>query len=389
MKKAIALLVAVAAALSISIGVFAADNVNTVAWATDNTDQAPKISLETNQLVLGYSSGGGNIVVTPEIFLKPGNEYTYQIFRVQSGNASIAPNAVTLTPVTKAMLGSANLRVRSVKGSGNVVSAKINQKGSGNNATFNFVVETKETYGTKVNDLEYTIVVSGTPTSTLLGGNFLFKTGYRAMLDDDIDSYDEGDTVTIPNDRPVITKKQFETLAKNFNYKPITFTGEDGDWTFTGRVSGMGDANFLTTYDVVPDIINMYPDQDYKFLTFNAGITFPTNGEMRIDVSDLNTTNSTYYAYLYRNGALTPVNTTFDSTSDELVFRTNYLGAFVVTNKEITEANVTEPTEPAEPTTPNTNPPTGAADAMTAVITLGLASIVSAGFISKKNRKNK
>jgi LPXTG-motif cell wall-anchored protein len=397
MKKAIALLVAVAAAFSINVGALAA-----LTFAGDTSDTHPTLTAGTGQLVLGYSAAGGHVAVLPETFLQPGREYRYQLFRVDQDYTSVAPNNIAMTPVNDTMLDGAKLRIRTIKGSTNVVSAKIEKKGSGATAIYNFVVETKETYGTKVNDLEYGIIVSGQPANTanrLLDATVLFRSGYRAMLDEEIDYYAEGDTVTIPTDRPVITKKQFETLAKNYNYKAVTFMGEDGDWTFTGRVSGMGDANFLTTYDVIPEIINAFPEQDYKFITFNAGVTFPTNGELRLDVSDirdttvnhLDRTNHGLHAYLYRNGVLTPIATTYDNTSDEIVFRTNYLGGFVVTNAEITgfTGEIVEPTLPNENIVNNEathNPPTGAASA-TGVIVLGLASLASAGVIARKKTK--
>lgn len=398
MKKAIALLVAVVAALSINVSAFAAlgtDMTRSLGWAGDTSDANPRVTVEKNQLVLGYSSNGGPVVVLPETFLQPGNQYTYQLYRVDQNYTSVEPNRIAVTPVSDTILDGGKLKIRTVKGSANVVSAKIEKKGSGANAIYNFKIETKETYGTKVNDLEYNIVVSGQGANAerILDANVLFQTGYRAMTDEDIDYYEEGDLITIMRDRPVITKKQFETLAKNYNYKAISFTGEDGDWTFTGRVSGMGDANFLTTYDVAPEIINAYPEQDYKFITFNAGVTFPTNGELRLDVSDIadNTVNPNLYAYLYRNGTLTPIDSTYDATSDEIVFRTNFLGAFVITNEEITgftteEPGIEEPVPQPEPNEENNNPPTGAAATGT-VIALGLASLTAGITARRKNRK--
>ncbi|MDL2232831.1 hypothetical protein LJC63_04530 [Ruminococcaceae bacterium OttesenSCG-928-L11] len=406
MKKAIALLAAVALALTINVGVFAAvdtDTARNLEWGSDSTDTNPKLLIEKNQIVLGYSINGGNVVVLPDTFLKPGNEYTYQLFRVDQDYSvtSVAPNNVQMTPITEGMLNGAKLRVRVGKGSSNVLSAKLNKKGSSNKATYSFVIEPKETFGTKINDLEYSIVASGlSAPGELLDAQLTFQTGYRAMSDEDIDSFVEGDTITIYEDRPVIEKEQFETIAKNFNYRTVEFMGEEGDWTFTGRVSGMGDANFITTYDVVPDIINAFPEQDYKFITFNAGVTFPTNGELRLDVSDMTdgTSNPDLYIYLYRNGVLTPINATYDNTSDELVFRTNYLGAFVITNGEISDYS--QPDAPDESgdgdrdddrddntNEAGNNPSTGAAS-VAGMAALGLGSLV-AGIAVRKNRKTK
>ena len=393
MKKAIALLVAFMLAISLNVGAMAAPASSGPSFADTSTAAAPLLSLEKNQLVLGFSVGGGYSVVLPETFLQPGHSYTYQLFRVDTAYTAVAPNAVSMTPVTDAVLNGAKLRIRSVKGSANVVNAKIEKKGSGSGAIYNMTLETKETFGTKVSDLEYTIVASGqaaTATDKLLDARILFKTGYRAMLDTDIEYYNEGDTVTISTDRPVITKSQFETLAKNYNYRAVEFMGEEGDWRFIGRVSGMGDANFTTSHDVAAEIIIAYPDQDYKFLTFNGGVNFPTNGEMRIDVSEFGD-DAELFAYLYRDGALTPITATYDNTSDEIVFRTNYLGAFVITTAEINDLLEEEIDVPLDNTDgedrPGTNPPTGAA-ATGSMAALALASLTS-GVLLRKKRKSK
>ena len=396
MKKAIALLMACMLAISLNVGVLAAPSPSGPEFADTSTATNPLIRVEKNQMVLGFSAAGGYTVVLPETFLQPGNSYTYQLFRINQSYTAVAPNAVDMTPVTDAILNGAKLRIRSVKGSAHVVNAKIEKKGSGTGATYNVVLETKETYGTKVVDLEYNIVASGqavTATDKLLDAKATFKTGYRAILDSDIEYYSEGDTVTIPADRPVITKSQFETLAKNFNYKAIEFMGEEGDWRFIGRVSGMGDANFTTSHNVTPEIIIAYPDQDYKFLTFHGGVNFPTNGEMRIDVSDFGD-DAQLYAYLYRDGALTPITADYDNTSDELVFRTNYLGSFVITTAEINDLmededieNTPAPTDllGGANTTGGNNPPTGAA-ATGSLSVLALASLAS-GVLLRKKRK--
>ena len=396
MKKAIALLMACMLAISLNVGVLAAPSPSGPEFADTSTATNPLIRVEKNQMVLGFSAAGGYTVVLPETFLQPGNSYTYQLFRINQSYTAVAPNAVDMTPVTDAILNGAKLRIRSVKGSAHVVNAKIEKKGSGTGATYNVVLETKETYGTKVVDLEYNIVASGqavTATDKPLDAKATFKTGYRAILDSDIEYYSEGDTVTIPTDRPVITKSQFETLAKNFNYKAIEFMGEEGDWRFIGRVSGMGDANFTTSHNVTPEIVIAYPDQDYKFLTFHGGVNFPTNGEMRIDVSDFGD-DTQLYAYLYRDGALTPITADYDNTSDELVFRTNYLGSFVITTAEINDLmededieNTPAPTDllGGANTTGGNNPPTGAA-ATGGLSVLALASLASGVFLRKKRK---
>jgi hypothetical protein len=394
MKKAIALLVAAMAALTINSGVFAAEltaeGTEGTLWAADNTEASPKLNLAKNQLVLGFESEGVPIVVLPGTFLLPGKSYTYKLYRVDQDYTSVEPNKVAMTALDDTILNSGGMKIRTVKGSANVISAQIEKSGD----NYNFVIETKETYGAKISELEYTIVVTGQGAAIerVLDATLTFETGYRAMADEEIADYVEGDVVVIDPDTPVITNEQFATLAQNYNFAAVPFTGENNDWLYTGRVSGMTDANFTTTYGVIEEIIEAYPDYDYRFITFNAGITFPTSGELRLDVADLMAETSAVklYPYLYRNGTLTPITATYDSTADQLVFRTNYLGSFVISSEQIVDFNYDPgpsliPIE-KDPDETQNNPPTGAAT-MGAVIALGLTSLAGAGAIARKRSR--
>lgn len=401
MKKALALLMALATACTLGIGAYAAEAEaeyegyaiqTAIEWGNNSTEGNPTLNLQSGQIVLGYSvasnarAAGTAIVLLPDTFLKAGNEFSYQLFKVVGDHTNVAPNNVNLEPITESDLGSTGrLRIRTAKGSSNVVSAKVEKKGSGNAARYFFKIETKATYGTKVNDLEY--VISATGTTGLVEANVMLQTGYRSILDSDVDDFDEGGLIMITEERPVITAKQFQTLAKNGNFKPIEITNEEEDWRYIGRVSGMSSSNFLTTYDVIPDIVNNYPDNDYKFVTFNAGITFPTNGELRLNVDDFDVPGSQLFAYLYRDGELTPITTTYDNVTSELVFRTNYLGAFLITSTELDDIDLGEPENPDENgNEPGTNPPTGASRAVNAVVALGLVSLATAGAVSRKRK---
>jgi LPXTG-motif cell wall-anchored protein len=394
MKKALALLVAALSVLTINLGVLAAETDTGVTggtlWAADNTAATPRISLTKNQLVLGFESEGVPIVVLPGTFLLPGKQYTYKLYRVDQDYTSVEPNKVAMTALTDTNLNGGAMKIRSVKGSANVISAQIEKSGD----NYNFVIETKKTYGAKISELEYTIVVTGQGAAIerVLDATLTFETGYRAMADEDIADYVEGDVVVIDPDAPVITKEQFATLAENYDYEAVSFTGDNYDWQYTGRVSGMTDANCTTPYEVIEEIIEAYPDYDYRFITFNAGITFPTNGELRLDVADLMAETSALklYAYLYRNGTLTPISATYDSTADQLVFRTNYLGAFVISSEQIVDFNYDPgpdliPIE-RDPDETQNNPPTGAAT-MGAVIALGLLSLAGAGAVARKRTR--
>jgi len=371
------------------------------------------IDLSTSSYSVGVS---GQVAVGPyELFLvesgkvvggnynklDPDTEYEFRIYYNDSAT-SLTTDTTNAVPGGRELTGAdvlkGNIRLRTLKGSSNIQSATVRTISRGNNARYELKINTRASYGTKLNDVEYTLNVTGNDVGAeFRESSHTFEVGYETIDDAETD-IGEGGTITISNDYPVITKEQFTDIAKSVNYKTVIFEGEDGGWRFTGRVSGMPDTNFYYSYDVIPDLANRFPDQDYKFLSFKAGATFPANGEMRIDVSDIYDTFADMNVYLYRNGKLTPVNSTYDSGSNEVVFRTNYVGSFVITDDEITdttivnednESSVADEDEEA-PTTDNNvnnnNPATGADRTMSVAMTLGLAALVTAGAISRKKK---
>jgi len=419
MKKVVSLLVAFATAIGVSVSAFAAqddvtgfsndvvfiDENGTVSSNSDTTFSpstrvnygSSGISLTHNEIVLVENNTTASIIM-PETHLEPNKDYVFRIYKVNANQPNIAPGEANVSPVTNNMLGGGKLRLRGIKGTSAINSAKIVQKGTGASATFNVEIKTKgNNWGTKITDVIYQLSASGNTTNQngyvdLLTGEFLFRAGYRQMSDEDVDSYSEGDIITVYKDYPVFTKSQMETIAKNYNYKAVQFEAENGVWSYLGRVSGMGDTNFSWSHDVTPAIVERFEDQNFEFLTFGAGVKFPTNGEMRIDVSDYDFEGNRLYVYLYRDGKLTPVSTTFDTGADEIVFRTNYLGSFVITDEQVTDTTILEsnqaPVVPEEETnngvTNNQNPSTGAASGLNIAVALGIASIAAAGVSSKR-----
>lgn len=417
MKKVISLLAAFATACSMGVASFAADdNPGVVRYSNNDVifiDESGSLSSAPFVNVIGMS--GEINVGAHELFvvdatskvvggvynkLDPDTEYNLRIYYNPQDYALTSNNDATIisqgVEVTGQLLNGGTIQLRTVKGSSNIQSAKIKTIGRGEAARYEMQITTRAYYGTKLNEVEYSLDVTGSASGvgTFNKSNHIFEVGYETINDSETD-VGEGGTITISNDAPVITKEQFVTIAKSANYKNVNFEGEDGGWRFTGRVSGMPDSNFYFTYDVIPEIVNKFPEQDYKFLTFKAGVTFPTNGEMRIDVSDINDDFGTMYAYLYRNGKLTRVATTYDSGANEVVFRTNYLGSFLITDTEITDTSIIAEEENEEENEegvhgesggPGNNPSTGASSAMDIAMTLGLVSLVTAGALSRKRK---
>lgn len=419
MKKAITLLLALTMTLMMGIGVFAAEDPT----ALDEADLAQSDATTDNYYglrSLEYVAEGrvdiaqGEIflviddrIVEPEMRLEPNSEYTMDVYYADAavtnfdvtGKVSDNPNLKRLMENDLVITGAKNnakLRMRSGKGTSVMTTAKLETTGVGASKRYIVKFETKDLYNTKQTDVEYRFSITGKPDNVALQaggeGTVAFKVGHGIMNDEDVDSYGEGDTVTITNENPIWTKKQIERLVKNSNYKAIMLEHEDGSWAYEGRMNGMGDTNFYTTQEVIPSIMNKF-DQDFKFLILPAGVTFPTNGEMRIDVSDVSGDWDRVYTYLYRNGKLTRINTTYDSQDDMIVFRTNYLGAFVMTPVEITDTTIIEQPKPesSEASTPTPVPPrnpnTGIPVGMNLIVGLGSLSLLTAGSVILRKRK--
>lgn len=398
MKKVVSLLVALATAFGVNATVFAAtDDIISFSETSTASFIAPRVnygnsndvvSLVENEIVIVTNDTKEEIIM-PESHLEPGKEYSFKVFMSTANQTNVTSGAAAITAITDQMLGGGKFRIQGKGGTSAIEKIEIKKRGTGPNATYRLDITTKETWGTKLNDIEYIFsVIKQTEATahTIENGNLTLKVGYQKVSDEEVEAYDEGDTITISQDYPVYTREHFKTIAKNTNYKTILLEDEDNEWSFLGRVSGMGDTNFKYTRDVIPAIVERFPDQEFEFFTFGGGVNFPTHGEFRLDVGDFAANHNKIYTYLYRNGTLTPINTTYDIANDELVFRTNYLGSFVITNEQITDTSIVEKPEEEKPTEkPETeNPSTGASAGMNLAIALGLTSLAAISITRKK-----
>jgi hypothetical protein len=421
MKKAISLLLALAVILGLSSIAFAATDIpGTYGTDMENLEYG---SYSLGELsgpstaslrILGATPGVTDIVAIPagELFLvhnkkvvgtetelRPDEDYKFDIYYAKNAisdtEADILNAANPLArKLTAADVGKGTVKIRTLKGSSVIQTAKIRTVGNGTTRTYQVEVETRANYGTKITDVEYALTVNNSDTSNIFVESIhTFTVGFNTISDSDTDVGEDG-VLTISNDAPVVLKDQFSDIAKSANYRNVIIEGEDGNWSWKGKVAGMKDTNFSYNYDPDTDLLNKFPDQEFKFLNFPAGVNFPTTGEMRIDVSDVSEDFRTMHAYLYRDGKLTKINGTYDSGADELIFRTNYLGRFIITDMEITDTSLIpemeEPEEPYEPApeapSNNYNPGTGSADgSVNILVTLGLISL--AGAVISRKRK--
>lgn len=406
MKKTFSLLIALAAAASMCTAAFASDEPPETPLRMNRlTQQATVASTQNNDSV---TVGAGELflvdtsdkVVVSGLYdtLAPDTEYRFRIYHNNGaeirGTSAEILNHANVAELNGAMVGGGTVRLRTVRSSSGIQSAHIKSTGRNEYEKYQLILTTRGSFGTKTSEVEYSLTVTGSKSTThaFNESSHIFEVGYQSIGDNQTD-VGEGGYITISNDYPVITKEQFEAIAKSANYKSVNIEGEDGGWLYTGRVSGMGDSNFSYTYDVIPELIDKFPDQEYKFLNFQAGVNMGSTGDMRIDVSDLNDGFGDYYLYLYRNGKLTSIDHTYDSGSREVVFRTNYLGAFVITNQKITDTSVPNFTDNDDQDMDDTggagsgNPSTGASRSMRTAVSLGLASIAVAGTMLLARKK--
>lgn len=406
MKRVLSLLLAAATALGLTVASFAAtDDVTT--YDNNEFDSAStrvyygnsstNLNLAAGELLLMEDKDPANnpAVILPDARLIPGNDYYFRVYKSNSQQTNQSLTNLDISPVTKGDLGDRKIRLSNGRNTSVISGVTISERGTGSSAYIRVKIETREAYGTNMTETSYRLTTSGNVgnnanTAALTDGTASFKVGWGRFTDEEIDDLGDEETITISNDKSVILKDQFKTLAKNYDYKAIEFISEDPLWTFTGRVSSMGNTNFHYSRDVVVPIVEKFEDMDLEFVTFNAGVTFPTNGELRIDVSDFDESFSRYYVYLYRDGKLTPISSKFESGADELVFRTNYLGSFLITGEEITDTSIINPGETGEAEEPGEvpenpdNPNTGAAN-VGAVALLGIASLATA-FVARKKK---
>ncbi len=421
MRKAIALLLTLVVALSLGTAAYAATSQPGTydpdanpyylpgqsggslerITALDNTEDS-KYSYDGGELFLADTKEGH--IVGNDTWLQPGKTYKFDVYlttgtgTAQSQNEIITNSARLLN---KDDIGNGNVKFRIKSGSGRsaIQSTRVRTKTTNRKTTYQVEIVTRDVYGTKLNDVEYELsaTVSGknaAMTKAPAVALNTFKVGF-ATIDDDMTDVGEEGTLIISNTAPVVLKDQFTDIAQSANYKNIYVEGEEGNWSFKGKVAGMKDTNFYYDHEPDTDLMNKFPDQEFKFLTFRGGVNFPTTGEMRIDVSDVSDVFNTMYAYLHRDGKLTAINGTYDSATDELVFRTNHLGRFIISNERITDTSIV-PEEPAPeeplPEPPLPVPPSGTGNPATGTpvdmtMALGLVTLAAAALVGKKNRK--
>lgn len=381
-------------------------------WSMDD-DGVISVTIGDNELFLvddsGRVSGAG-------VILDPNTQYSFQIYVYQPtvpnelGNTSVEnlrvpTGARQLTGADMKIAGEAGkyakLRLRNTKGDNMISSARINRKDSADDMRFELEVRTGPTTVTSLSDVEFRLdVTDGPPTLPIASSIVGFRVGYQS-LDEDYSYVKENGTVTISEGAPVITRSQFGDISESAKNRNVYIEADDGSWRYYGHVGGMRDTNFTYNREPVPSVADSFSHNNLYFLNFPSGVSFPGNGEMHINVSEISSDFADMHTYLYRDGRLTAINAAHDAANDELVFRTNFLGYFVISDSPLTSDQLlytdldggeeigksigdsinNDRTRSA--TAQNDNPTTGA-DSTGAMLALGLVTMTAGCILFRK-----
>ena len=160
-----------------------------------------------------------------------------------------------------------------------------------------------------------------------------FTYGYQELENSYLKSLEKGETVEISNAAPVLTQDQLERIAELNDYRRVTLAGED--WSYTVLLSDEEDKNFRFTNAGAKEILQKYPDQDFKFFTFSGTPSFATTGTVVLDVSDVEEAFGQLYTYRYADGRLYYIKAVPGEEEGTLTFRTRRLDTFLVTNRSL------------------------------------------------------
>ena len=330
---------------------------------------------EPSSLVFHSDEDG---TVLGEDLLEPGREYRFPAYVEFGGQrAKVA--------VSDELLKDYKFNYTRVTASG-VKTFKIEER----KGVYYLIIETKDTTPTKPVDVKYNVkLVRKSNNISVFSQEVKFSYGYDESNDDYINDLDKGDIVEIDNNRPVITKEQFNKIAKLNDYKNVTLAG--AGWQFTVNVTDETTKNMVFTNAGVKEIMAKYPDQDFKFFRFGGKPSFNSTGKVALDVSDIVDDYENLNLYRYANGRVYQLNASYNAADETLEFRTNKLDTFFVTDKAIKDGTVIDENIVSDGNSVNTdknNPGTGAGDMINAAVMAGIASLAAAGAIAA-NKKSK
>lgn len=257
------------------------------------------------------------------------------------------------------------------------------------NGRYYLVVDTKPVYGTETTQAEIAVRLQEEDTGKELGTDTVrFEVGSQKMKS--VEDVPAGEAVRVSNAAPVLTAGQFQSLSEKNDGDEVLLVGPG--WEYQVDVAGAEGMNLYSTAAVVPEVLEKYPEQEFRFLSFPGNPDFQTPGTLTVDVSDLSASyGGEFYLYRYLGDRLYYLRSQYDAESETLSFRPSQLGSYVITDREIGDVEVTRVatmrTLAAQVVEkPEDNPRTGAKDAAGLTMLLGAGAALAAIAAERRRR---
>ena len=329
-----------------------------------------------NGIFLGSDKNGVNILNDR---LRPGEEYLFPVLVAADGTPPVQ--------LTSADLGRNRLEVRVVSGGKAVQSVAVEESEglvylsltAGSRGTLQ-ELEAKLRLNYRTQDSGQNITV--TPT---------LRVGYNPMPDDVLAALDPGEHLIIDPQYPVISSRQWETLASLNDHRPVILQG--GDWRYEAYVTGLGKRNMTYDHQPVAELVKKFPNPQLHFLSCPGAPDFEVTGQLTLDVLALaEAYNHDFYLYRCAYGKLYPLKFDYDKDAAEISFRPSQLSTYLLTDRRSTLVD-NQPTDSSnsssgqEAAPPMANPDTGAPAGSLMAWVVSLVSLAGLGALSCGNRK--
>ena len=245
---------------------------------------------------------------TFEQLIQPGQSYTYPLYLEQEGGK--------LVPLTDEHLEDLRLRAETKNGRSVLSSFEVEKEGD----RYQLEVTAQAGWPTAQTEVEGTVKAVKRSNGKAVGSVQAEMTvGYPTIPDEALADVEDGGSVFVAADAPVITTKQFEQLDKAADGGKVTFT--NGLWSYQVRVSGQESLNLLHNERAIKEVSSKFEDQNFKYISFPGGPAFDFTGTMTICPEEMEIFGGQFYVYRYLQGRLHQLDATVDLDAQTLSFR--------------------------------------------------------------------
>ena len=133
-------------------------------------------------------------------------------------------------------------------------------------------------------------------------------------------------------------------------------------------------------------MLDKYPAQNFRFLSFPAGPDFGGAGTMVLDVEDLPEFDGEFYLYRRLGDRLYYLKSQYDPQEQTLTFRPSQLGNYLITDRKLGDVELGDVVTGAGDNGYAPNPDTGGQRAIAPAALLGLAALVTGMVVTFQRR---